>query len=148
MWLSFLSWNNNQLGNNMVVRLLQMYLTLNTAPVTKHQTKDTIWFLFHYGKMNRMGQCYYLYLRRLCERNTDCCHWSWSKSGEKKCWLKTMKLSVVQGSQSNHVSGSKICTNQCEPGVCWEHARYPGGSAGDASMEQVAETFHECRCGK
>ena len=57
-----------------------------------------------------------------------------------------MKLSVVPASESNHVSGSKICTHQCEPGVCWEHARYPGGSGGDASMEQVAETFHECRC--
>ena len=90
----------------------------------------------------------FMCLRRLCERNADCCHWSWSKGGDKKCWLKMMKLSVVPASESNHVSGSKICTNQCEPGVCWEHARYPGGSGGDASMEHVANTFHECRWGK
>ena len=59
-----------------------------------------------------------------------------------------MKLSVVTGSEANHVSGSKICTNQCEPGVCMEHARYPGGSGGDASMQQVANTFQECRWGR
>ena len=89
-----------------------------------------------------------LYFRKLCEGNPDCCHWSWSTGDESWCWLKTKKVTVVPGRESHHISGSKICTNQCEPGVCMEHARYPGGSGGDASMQHVAETFHECRCGK
>ena len=86
--------------------------------------------------------------RRLCERNTDCCHWSWSKGGEKKCWLKMMKLSVVPASESNHVSGSKNCTIQCEPGTCLEHANYVGGGGGASNSAHVTETYQECRCGK
>ena len=94
------------------------------------------------------AQCSHLYFRRLCDRTTDCCHWSWSRGGDKKCWLKMMKLSVVPGSASNHISGSKICTNKCEPGTCVEHANYPGGDiGGDTSNRHVTETFHECRCG-
>ena len=80
-------------------------------------------------------------------KHNDCCHWSWTQGEGKWCSLKTTKVTVVPGSASGHISGSKICTNQCESGVCWEHARYPGGSGGDHSMNIGAQTFHECRCG-
>ena len=86
-------------------------------------------------------------VRELCERTDFCCHWSWSKgTGPRgqRCWLKERKVKVVGGPQSNHISGSKICTHQCQPGVCWEHANYPGGDIG----RTVTDTFHECRFGE
>ena len=52
-------------------------------------------------------------VRELCESTTDCCHWSWSRAETKWCWLKIMKVEVVPGKPSNHISGSKKpCTDK------------------------------------
>ena len=92
--------------------------------------------------------------RKLCERNDFCCHWSWNKgTGPRggRCWLKERKVNVDRGPQAKKffISGSKICTHQCEPGICWEHANYPGGDiGGGTSSRTVTDTFHQCRFGE
>ena len=107
---------------------------------TFHQCRCGIYLRDHCSYL------FFIIVRKLCERTSGCCHWSWSRGEDKWCWLKMKKVIVEPGRESGHISGSKICTNQCEPGVCWEHANYPGGAGGDHSEQHDTQTFHQCRC--
>ena len=102
------------------------------------------------GVVNNLGPSSHLYIRRLCKKNNDCCHWSWTQGEDKWCSLKTTKVTVEPGRESGHISGSKICTNQLVhylASFVQQNSKIGGHSNpfGGSSITYVGSVCHQSR---